>query len=118
MVMPACLNYLLAPIWTLGMNGTAVIKLCRALLGLSVGYDDGNMNPIVMDTFFVKADFGSIVAKRMEQTRAKQVITKIGFGNVLLDFDNGKGEKCSVDASVGAGNLEVLLPKEVLKLNK
>ncbi len=96
------------------LTGSSVqrLKIKSGSADIVVGYDDGNMNPIQMDTFFVKADFGSIVAKRMELTRAKKVITKIGFGNVLLDFDQQMNEKCSVDASVGAGNLEIILPKE------
>lgn len=88
------------------------LKIKSGSADIVVGFDDGFMNPIAMDTFYVKADFGSIVAKRMELTRAKNVITKIGFGNVLLDFDRNIAEKCRVDASVGAGNLEILLPKE------
>lgn len=87
-------------------------KLRSGSADILVGYDEDNMNPIEMDTFFVKADFGSIVAKHMELARAKNVITKIGFGNVLLDFEKGVTSKCKVDASVGAGNLEVLLPRE------
>lgn len=95
------------------LTGTSVqrMKIKSGSADIVVGYDDGNVNPIRMDTFFVKADFGSIVAKRMELTRAEHVITKIGFGNVLLDFNNRLEEGCDVDASVGAGNLEVILPK-------
>lgn len=96
------------------LTGSSVqrLKIKSGSADIVVGYDEGSMNPIRMDTFYVKADFGSIVAKRMELTRAKKVITKIGFGNVLLDFDQQMNEKCSVDASVGAGNLEILLPKD------
>ncbi|WP_421764185.1 hypothetical protein [Ekhidna sp.] len=96
------------------LTGSSVqrLKIKSGSADIVVGYDDGNINPIQMDTFYVKADFGSIVAKRMELARAKNVITKIGFGNVLLDFEREMSEKCTVDASVGAGNLEILLPKE------
>ena len=96
------------------LTGSSVqrMKIKSGSADIVVGYDDGNMNPIQMDTFFVKADFGSIVAKRMDLTRAKNVITKIGFGNVLLDFDREMKERCSIDASVGAGNLEILLPRD------
>ncbi|WP_144017376.1 hypothetical protein [Ekhidna lutea] len=96
------------------LTGTSVqrLKIKSGSADIVVGYDDGNKNPIQMDTFYVKADFGSIVAKRMELARAKNVITKIGFGNVLLDFDSEMTEKCNVDASVGAGNLEILLPRD------
>ncbi|MEQ9468694.1 MAG: hypothetical protein RLN88_14895 [Ekhidna sp.] len=96
------------------LTGSSVqrLKIKSGSADIIVGYDEGSMNPIQMDTFFVKADFGSIVAKRMELARAKNVITKIGFGNVLLDFDQQMNERCNVDASVGAGNLEILLPKD------
>ena len=96
------------------LTGTSVdkLKIKSGSADILVGYDDGSYNPIVMDTFFVKADFGSIVARRMELSRAKNVITKIGFGNVLLDFEHGNTEKCKVNASVGAGNLEILLPEK------
>ena len=98
----------------INLTGSAIdkLKIKSGSADILVGYDDGNYNPIKMDTFFVKADFGSIVAKRMELSRAQNVITKIGFGNVLLDFDQSNKERCAVDASVGAGNLEVLLPRE------
>lgn len=98
----------------LNLNGSSVqrLKIKSGSADIVVGYDDNNYNPIKMDTFFVKADFGSIVAKRMELARAKNVITKIGFGNVLLDFDRELSEKCNVNASVGAGNLEILLPQD------
>ena len=85
-------------------------KLKSGRADILVGYEEDNFNPIRMDTFFVKADFGSIVAKHMELARAKNVITKIGFGNVLLDFEKSLIESCQVDASVGAGNLEIILP--------
>lgn len=86
-------------------------KLRSGSADILVGYEDGNFNPVRMDTFFVKADFGSIVAKHMELARAKNVITKIGFGNVLLDFEKQLTASCRVDASVGAGNLEIVLPE-------
>ncbi|NQZ77161.1 MAG: hypothetical protein HRT61_13840 [Ekhidna sp.] len=96
------------------LTGSSVqkLKIKSGSADIVVGYDEANANPIKMDTFYVKADFGSIVAKRMELTRAENVITKIGFGNVLLDFDRMMSEKCNVNASVGAGNLEILLPQD------
>lgn len=96
------------------LTGTSVdkLKIKSGSADIIIGYDDGNYNPVQMDTFFIKADFGSIVANRMELSRAKNVITKIGFGNVLLDFDQNNREKCNIYASVGAGNLEILLPRK------
>ncbi|MEM6830997.1 MAG: hypothetical protein AAGA66_08970 [Bacteroidota bacterium] len=87
-------------------------KLKSGSADILVGYEHGYFNPVLMDTFYVKVDFGSIITRHMEMSRAKNVITKIGFGNVLLDFDSGITEACRVDASVGAGNLEIILPRE------
>ncbi len=87
-------------------------KLTTGSADILVGYEDGNYNPIEMDTFLIKADFGSIVARHMDLARANNVITKIGFGNVLLDFEGGTEKSCKIDASVGAGNLEIVLPSE------
>lgn len=96
------------------LTGSAVhrLKIKSGSADIIVGYDEGSRNEIQMDTFFIKSDFGSIVARHMEATRAKKVITKVGFGNVLLDFDKRQTEKCEVDAHVGAGNLEVILPSD------
>lgn len=94
------------------LTGSSVkrLKVKSGSADIVVGYDEGARNDIKMDTFYVKADFGSIIARRIELTRAENIITKIGFGNVLLDFDSEMTNKCRVDASVGAGNLEVFLP--------
>ena len=45
-------------------------------------------------------------------SRAKNVITEIGFGKMLLDFDSGLTGSCQVKVSIGAGSLEVILPRE------
>lgn len=88
------------------------LKIKSGSADIAVGYDEHNYNPVQMDTFFIKADFGTIVANHMELTRARHVITKIGFGNVLLDFDRVTDQKCDIRASIGAGNLEVMLPRK------
>lgn len=95
------------------LTGSSVqrLKIKSGSADITVGYDKGSGNPIKMDTFFVKADFGSIVARHVQETRAQHVIAKVGFGNVQLDFDEVLDNKCRVDAAVGAGNLEVLLPE-------
>ena len=87
------------------------LKIKTGSADIIVGYDGNAYNPVPIDTFLIKADFGSIVTKHMELARAKHVITQVGFGSVLLDFECVGSEKCDIDASVGAGNLEILLPQ-------
>ena len=77
-----------------------------------VDYSMELANQIEMDTFYVKVDMGSLDARNMQMCRATKIITDIGFGNARLDFDDITLSKCSVDAMVGAGSLEVLLPKK------
>ncbi|MDE0471138.1 MAG: hypothetical protein OXH57_04305 [Ekhidna sp.] len=97
----------------INLTGTPVkkLKIQTGSADIIVGYDGYTHNPVPMDTFLIKADFGSIVTKHMELARAKHVITQVGFGSVLLDFNPFSSEKCNIDASVGAGTLEILLPK-------
>ncbi len=98
----------------INLTGTSVkrLKINSGSADIIVGYDEHSINPVRMDTFFIMADIGSIIARNMELARARHVITKIGFGNMLLDFDRTIEEECQINASVGAGNLEILLPQK------
>ncbi len=79
---------------------------------VTVDYSQDLSNLIEMDTFYVKVDMGSLEARKMQLYRASTIITDIGFGNVTLDFSDVPEKRSSIEAMVGAGNLEVLLPKE------
>ncbi|MDA1119207.1 MAG: hypothetical protein O2887_01720 [Bacteroidetes bacterium] len=79
---------------------------------VDVDYTSSIGNKIEMDTFYVKVDMGSIIAKKMHLSRAKNIITDIGFGNATLDFSDIPTTRGRVDATVGAGNLEVLIPRK------
>ncbi len=94
------------------LSGTSVqnFKVRSGSADILVDYSDGEPNKIEMDTFWVKADMGSIVARHLELARAKYVMANIGFGRALLDFSDASDTRCTVDASVGAGNLDVFLP--------
>ena len=84
-------------------SGTAMVK---------VSYDENDPNKIQMDTFLVSVDMGSIVTERLLLSRAKNVIANIGFGNAALDLGDAQPEKCNIQASVGAGSLDILIPKK------
>lgn len=79
---------------------------------VDVFYDEMKANQCPMDTFFVKVDLGSISARKINRTMARHVIADVGFGTAILDFSEGVERKCEVAASIGAGSLEVWLPKE------
>lgn len=80
---------------------------------VTVGYSDKEPNKVAMDTFYIKVDMGSIKAEQLELARARYIDANIGFGNALLDFGTtALSEKCNVRASVGAGSLEIFIPKD------
>jgi len=79
---------------------------------VDVDYSSSKGNKIEMDTFYVKVDMGSIIAQQMHLCRARNIITDIGFGNATLYFSNVPTTSGRVDATVGAGNLEVLIPRK------
>lgn len=79
---------------------------------VDVYYSSKEGNKIEMDTFYIKVDMGSIRARQMQLCRARNIITDIGFGNATLDFDDVPTTKSNIEVTVGAGNLEVLIPRK------
>ena len=78
---------------------------------VTVNYLKKSPNRIDMDTFLVKVDLGSLFARDLSLARAAEVVAEIGFGQAVLDFSIVPESKSNVRASVGAGKLEVVLPK-------
>ena len=79
---------------------------------VSVDYSQDLVNLAEMDTFYVRVDLGSLEARNMHLYKARTIITDIGFGSAILDFSDVPQTKSNIEAMVGAGNLEVLLPRE------
>ena len=65
-----------------------------------------------MDTFNVKVDLGSLQLRKANLSNAKVIIADVGFGNAYLDMSDPVTNGSYIEASVGAGNLEVLVPKD------
>ncbi|MGL1888159.1 MAG: hypothetical protein OCD76_16705 [Reichenbachiella sp.] len=78
---------------------------------VNLEYDEGKGNKCQMDTFSIKVDLGTIIAKRIRLSQAKNVIAEVGFGTAVLDFSGSVNQSCRVDASVGAGTLKILIPE-------
>lgn len=96
------------------LSGTSVknLKICTGSADVQVNYNEDDPNKIEMDTFMVKVDLGSLAAKDLNNSNAKCVIAEIGFGKAVLDFSTPMNNKCDVKAMVGAGNLDIHLPKD------
>ncbi len=79
---------------------------------VSISYDEGKWNQCKMDTFAVNVDMGTLVVERMHCSNASYIKAEIGFGNVVLDFSQGVESRCTVKASIGAGQLKILMPDQ------
>jgi len=86
------------------------LKINTGSADVRVGYHPGMANKTQMDTLFVKVDLGSVTFKRMGLSRAKAVFADVGFGDLTLDYGQKPIVGSTVNASVGAGSLEVLVP--------
>jgi len=89
-----------------------MLKINTGSADVIVDYADGMGNLVAMDTFFVKVDLGSLIAKRMNLSHAKVVMVEVGFGTAVLDFSDITNHSSKIQASVGAGRLEMVMPHE------
>lgn len=78
---------------------------------INIGYLTDMPNPIVMDTFNVKVDLGNVVVRKLYMARAENVKAEVGFGSMMLDLAEPPSVPSHVKASVGAGSMEILIPK-------
>jgi len=94
------------------LSGLAInkLKVHSGSANVNVGFLNGEGNQVVMDTFSVKVDLGTIKVRNMDLTNAKLVNADVGFGNLYLDYSKGVEIKSQVNASVGAGDLVVSIP--------
>ena len=77
-----------------------------------ISYKEGKRNLCKMDTFAVNVDMGTLIAERLHCANAGYILAEVGFGNVVLDFSKGIESRCKIKASIGAGQLKILVPEE------
>jgi hypothetical protein len=87
------------------------LRINTGSANVNVGYLSEIENQVVMDTFNVKVDVGSLQMRKANLANAKVIIAEVGFGNAFLDLSDPPSSGSYIGASVGAGNLEVLVPK-------
>lgn len=105
------------------LSGLSVenLKINSGNADVNIGFMSGLGNQIVMDTFLVKVDLGSVNVQKMSMSKSKLVIADIGFGNLYLDYNDIPEQSSQINASVGAGNFIVRIPKNdvpvIVKIN-
>ncbi|MBM3178023.1 MAG: hypothetical protein FJZ78_08465 [Bacteroidetes bacterium] len=67
-------------------------------------------NKLVMDTFHVNVDLGSLIVKHIAQARSRFIDAEVGFGKLMLDFSDRPLVDTEVHGMVGAGNMIIQLP--------
>ncbi len=88
------------------------LKIVTGSADVNVSYSSGIENKVIMDTFYIKVEMGSVRAEQINLARSKVVVAEVGFGNMFLDFSNRPASSYHVIGSVGAGNLIIQLPKD------
>jgi hypothetical protein len=87
------------------------LKVNTGSADVNIGYLTSFANPIEMEKMFVKVDLGNVNVRQLYKARAKEIVAEVGFGNMLLDLAETPTVTSHVRASVGAGTLEILIPR-------
>jgi len=88
------------------------LKISSANAHVKVGYLSKLQNKIEMDTFMVSVDLGDVEIERLSLARAKNILAEVGFGSLVLSFDELPQRASEIWARVGAGSLLINLPNE------
>ena len=90
----------------------ANLKVKTGSADVNIDYLTSMPNNITMDTMDIKVDLGNVNVRQIYLANVRNISAEIGFGNMLLDLAEPMDESCHVQASVGAGSLEVLIPRD------
>ncbi len=83
---------------------------------VNIDYLSSMPNVITMDTMSVKVDLGNVAVRQINLANVHNIMAEVGFGNMLLDLAEPLDEPCKVSASVGAGSLEIFIPKDKIPI--
>ena len=87
------------------------LKVKTGSADVNIGYLTSMPNSIIMESMEIKVDLGNVSVRQINLANVRNISAEVGFGNMLLDLSEPMDEACHVKASVGAGTLEILIPK-------
>lgn len=87
------------------------LKVKTGSANVNIGYLHSMPNLTQMDTMAIKVDLGNVNVRQIYLANVQNIAAEVGFGNMLLDLSESMDEPCNINASVGAGSLEILIPK-------
>ena len=88
------------------------LKVKTGSADVNIDYLTSMPNLTTMDSMDIKVDLGNVNVRQVYLANVRNISAEIGFGNMLLDLAEPMDESCKVQASVGAGSLEILIPKD------
>ena len=89
----------------------ANLKVKTGSADVNIGYLTSMPNTIDMDKMEIKVDLGNVNVRQIYLANVRNINAEVGFGNMLLDLAEPTEGPCHVVASVGAGSLQILIPK-------
>ena len=92
--------------------GVQNLKVKTGSADVRLDYISEDPNWIDMDTMQVAVDLGTLVLRNLSKARAKNIFADVGFGTLSLDLREKSVVASEVNASVGAGDLVVLVSKD------
>jgi len=90
----------------------AGLKVKTGSADVNIGYLTSMPNNVTMDNMDIKVDLGNVNVRQLYLANVNNISAEVGFGNMLLDLAEPMHAPCSVKASVGAGSLEILIPRD------
>ena len=90
----------------------ASLKVKTGSADVHVGYLNGRPNTIPMENMVIRVDLGNVKVRQLYLANVRNINAEVGFGNMLLDMAEPMHRPCNVHASVGAGTLEILIPRD------
>ena len=87
------------------------LKVKTGSADVNIGYLTSMPNNVTMGNMDIKVDLGNVNVRQIYLANVESITAEVGFGNMLLDLAEPMHAPCKVEASVGAGSLEILIPK-------
>lgn len=88
------------------------LKVKTGSADVNIGYLTSMPNNITMGNMDIKVDLGNVNVRQIYLANVENISAEVGFGNMLLDLAEPMHAPCKVEASVGAGSLEILIPRD------
>lgn len=92
------------------------LKVKTGSADVNIDYLSSMPNAVIMDTMAIKVDLGNVAVRQINLANVHNILAEVGFGNMLLDLAEPVEEPCKINASVGAGSLEILIPRNEIPI--